>query len=433
MDTSPLPSGSLILVTGAGGFVGKAVVPALQQAGYRVRAMTRSMTTIDNAERVIGDITDVGAVQQAVHGVDAVIHLAARKSDESDSELVNVSGTKILAEACTRADVKRMINVSTQSVKLKKLGIYGKTKLASEKIMQNSGLPVITLRPSVVYDDTGGGIVSTILQFCQLPIIPMIGSGNVHFQPIHSDDLAAIIVRSLTHGHIGETYDIGGQDRTSLRGFTEEIQKRLGTNKPIFRIPLSAAMIIAQLTKWLPHPPVTVSNVLGGSDDVPMDITPMLRDFGVMPRRFSSGLDAVFASRRTTQESQEANAVLRYVFTAFGHWQPDDADIDLYQKALKTHSIPSHTLDSSVIRHPWILGALDATAPHTSILRRKLLIATAIGECSTQTAEWTLPRDESVLRIFVACVVMTIRVITKRCIGTMFLFLRPSFTRRNVG
>lgn len=423
--------GSLILVTGANGFVGQAVVTALQNAGYRVRTLVRHTSGAEGIEEVCGDITDTDAVARAVLGVDAVIHLAARKADERDSEAVNEGGTRLLVEYCQKNGVKRIVNVSTQSARLQKLGIYGRTKLAAEKILRASGLTVITLRPSVVYDDAGGGIFSTILSFVQMPVIPMIGNGAIHISPIQKNDLARIIVQALSHGSIDVMYDIGGPDSVTLMELTRELQRRLGMHKRIVQIPLPIAMVIARMTAWMPRPPITISNVLGATEDLTMEIDPMLRDFGVMPRGIAAGLDAIIGTMQETEQRREAAAILRYAFSAFGKWQPSAGDVDKYRQALTVYGIRHHSLDASLIRHQWLLGACDAVASPSSILRKKILIASAIGECSPSTAEFTLPKNTSVLTIIIVSTHMTLRAAAKKIIGLLLTLLSPSFIRRN--
>ncbi len=428
-----VPTDSLVLVTGANGFVGRAVTTALQQAGYRVRTLVRHTSMPEGIEEVCGDINDADAVALAVQGTDVVIHLAARKSDECDSALVNTEGARLLVECCKKNGIRRIINVSTQSVRLRKLGIYGQTKLVAEKIFAQSGLPMITLRPSVVYDDHGGGIFSTIFSFLKLPVVPMIGNGAIHFRPIHRDDLAAIIVQALSKGSGDVMYDVGGPDSVSLMELTCELQGRLGIQKRILKIPLPIAMCIARMTAWMPKPPVTVSNVLGATEDLTMNIDPMLRDFGMTPRSMTAGLDAILTRVAEEQKRQEATAILRYAFSTFGNWQPSAVEIDRYREALVVNGIESHPLDESVIQKRWLLGACDAVASQSSMLRKKILIASAIGECSPSTADFTLPKNTSVLRIIVVSMHMTLRAAAKKMVGLLLTLFSPSFIRRNAG
>lgn len=429
------PKNGIVLVTGAGGFLGTAVVRLLTSKGYRVRAMLRNAHTEGN-EYVRGDMTDAASVDACVKGVDAIIHLAARKSDEADSVHVNVDGAKNLIAAAKKYEVRRIVNIGTQSSRLKKRGTYGETKLQADTLFMASGLPVVTLRPSVVYDKTGGGIIATVMQMTNLPVVPMIGSGNVHFSPIHADDLALVIEAALrTDAAIGKTYDVGGPDSVTLKELTQNIMARRGMKKPMITLPLFAAMIIAKCTRFLPKPPITVSNVLGAGEDMTMDIAPMLRDFAVVPRSLQSGLSEM--SLPMKKSFDEATALLSYVLSSWKTWKPTDRMVQNYREALEKHGVSkTHLIDASVLRKKWLLQAIDGAAALTkkpSILRTKLLIAAAIAESSPESAELLLPKDRSAISVLMQSVIATISAVFSICIGLLIRLLRPSFFRRNAG
>lgn len=113
-----------VLVTGADGFVGKALCGLLEGCGYRVRRVTRTKSQFDSL--VTGDIGSFDGWASAVHGVDSVIHLAARahilKDDSRDPlkefRRVNVTPTERLIRAAINADVRRFIYVSS-------IGVHG--------------------------------------------------------------------------------------------------------------------------------------------------------------------------------------------------------------------------------------------------------------------------------------------------------------------
>ncbi len=146
---------NMILVTGAGGFLGKDIVKHLLVHGWRVRAMIRSAVNLPflgngKLEVVYGDMRDAASLKAAMKDVCAVVHLAASKSDEKDSDDVNVEGARRIVLACREEGCKRIINISTQSVKIKQKGIYARTKREAEEVLHSSGLQVTSLRPSIV-------------------------------------------------------------------------------------------------------------------------------------------------------------------------------------------------------------------------------------------------------------------------------------------
>ena len=116
-----------ILVTGATGAVGPRVVHVLFAAGYRGRTLLLDQPSKgqwpDDVETRIGDVTDPSAVQSAMQGVNAVIHLAALlhivnppPEMREKYERINVGGTAMMVEAAIKAGVKRVVLFSTIAV-----------------------------------------------------------------------------------------------------------------------------------------------------------------------------------------------------------------------------------------------------------------------------------------------------------------------------
>lgn len=113
----------MILVTGGTGFVGRHLVRALTARGEAIRVMSRSGRSLaagSDVEVVRGDLGDSRSLESAVHGVRAVVHVAARVEDSGDSHVfrLNVEGTIATARAAQRAGVERFIHVSSG-------GVYG--------------------------------------------------------------------------------------------------------------------------------------------------------------------------------------------------------------------------------------------------------------------------------------------------------------------
>ncbi|WJS91775.1 NAD-dependent epimerase/dehydratase family protein [Microbacterium testaceum] len=105
-----------VLATGSSGFLGRAVVRALQDAGHEVRTLQRRPSGVDGADDRRGSVTDPDAVASALEGIDGVVHLAAKVSlagDPAQFRAVNVEGTRILLDAAAAAGVSRVVHVSS--------------------------------------------------------------------------------------------------------------------------------------------------------------------------------------------------------------------------------------------------------------------------------------------------------------------------------
>lgn len=110
----------VLLVTGATGFVGAAVVALLHERGHRVRALVRDPARAevlpDDVERVRADLTDPDALARAADGCEGVFHLAAAVGAPGpEAHALNVGGTARVVDACRRAGVRRLVHTSTSA------------------------------------------------------------------------------------------------------------------------------------------------------------------------------------------------------------------------------------------------------------------------------------------------------------------------------
>ena len=182
-----------VLITGADGFVGRAVCASLVKNGHHVIAGTRLGKTVGGAHemRRLGDLGHASEVDSLVAGTDAIVHLAARvhvMNDRTADPLaefrrVNVEGTRALAEAAERGGVKRLIFLSTvkingevttgqpfsESAAPNPQDSYGKSKWEAEQLLANVGargqLETVTLRVPLVY---GPGVKANFLSLLKL-------------------------------------------------------------------------------------------------------------------------------------------------------------------------------------------------------------------------------------------------------------------------
>jgi uncharacterized protein YbjT (DUF2867 family) len=199
-DPSPTAA-PLAAVTGATGFVGRHLVAALAQAGWRVRLLARSEPRIAHwdalcPEVVAGSLADAAALARLVAGAQAVIHVAGLIKAARRRELfaVNAEAAATLARtAAAVAPQAHFIHVSTLAAREPQLSDYAASKRAGEDAVRATlGARATVLRPPAVY----GPADRETLRFFQLArgrIVPLPGPAQARAALIHVQDLARLI------------------------------------------------------------------------------------------------------------------------------------------------------------------------------------------------------------------------------------------------
>ena len=202
----------IALVTGGTGTLGRLVVPRLRDAGCTVRVLSRrgreaKAGATDGIELVTGDLTTGEGIDAAVQGAEIIVHLAGtNKGDEVK--------TRNLVRAVSRAGVRAPHLVYISVVGANRVPIesaldrtmfgYFASKLASERIVADSGLPWTTQRATQFYDL----FLLVARQMAKLPLIPL--PTGFRFQPVDAGEVAARLVELALGTPAGLVPDLGG-------------------------------------------------------------------------------------------------------------------------------------------------------------------------------------------------------------------------------
>ncbi|MEU4230558.1 NAD(P)H-binding protein [Nonomuraea sp. NPDC026600] len=194
-----------ILVTGATGTLGRAVVPALVRTGHSVRALSRESHPGQDVEWVWGDLAWGKGVHGAVRGVDAIIHLAtsARKSHRADS--VDIAGTQWLLDAATDAGVPHLVYVSIVGVDQAATG-YLEDKLEAERLIRESGVGWTILRSTTFHQH----LEELLHELAAYPAIPV--DRSIPWQPVCTSEVAAYLIDLVAAGPERGVLEYGGPE-----------------------------------------------------------------------------------------------------------------------------------------------------------------------------------------------------------------------------
>jgi dihydroflavonol-4-reductase len=268
----------LVMVTGATGFVGSAIVRSLLAGGYSVRAFCRASSRRDNlagldTEISDGDICDRGAVARAVVGARYVVHAAADyrlwSPDRNALMRTNVTGTRTVMEAALHEGVERIVYTSSvatltlrrgreaadETVPLAEeaaVGTYKRSKVAAERLVEamivRDGLPAIIVNPSTPIGPRDIRPTPTGRVIVEAASGRMYGFVETGLNLVHVDDVAAGHVAALSRGAIGERYILGG-DNVRLADLLRDIAELVGRPAPRLRLSRTLLYPLALVTE----------------------------------------------------------------------------------------------------------------------------------------------------------------------------------------
>lgn len=219
--------------------------------GYKdIVCLTRSKGNGALAPRVQwveGDLLDPSGYVDWLKGASVVLHLAAATGNASSKEhfRVNLEGTRILVEACLEANVNRFVFVSTIAAGFPDISNYpyAQSKKSAEGVVLESGLDATVVRPTMVMGK-GSKIGESLGKLVALPLIPVIGKGEVRVQPIHVRDAADAIIEVFRSGRTsGKVLEIGGPEILSWNEwFRRSRQIRTGKTARLIHLPVFAIL-----------------------------------------------------------------------------------------------------------------------------------------------------------------------------------------------
>jgi len=192
-----------ILVTGATGTLGRAVVPRLADPGRGVRALSRRPRPVGpgDHEWITGDLRSGAGLEEAVSGVTAIVHCAT----DARAPGRDVACTRNLLDAARRAGSPHLVYISIVGVDRVPLRYY-RVKLEVEALVERSGLPWTILRATQFHD-----LVGSVLRQLARPPVMLVPAGT-SVQPVGAGDVAARLAELAQGAPAGRVPDLGGPE-----------------------------------------------------------------------------------------------------------------------------------------------------------------------------------------------------------------------------
>ena len=259
-----------VFVTGGTGFIGGHVVRKLRARGDEVVALCRStdkgepLRAETGCDIALGDLSDEGALREAMDGCDAVIHGAAvyevgiPKGRREAMYEANVRGTEHVMRAALAAEIPKIVYVSTVGAFGNTNGkvvdetyvhpggsytsYYEETKVEAhrivERMIENEGLPCVIVQPGGVYGPHDTSPLGSQMNQFLSGRMPLIAFPDLGMNMVHVDDVAEGVLLALDKGETGEAYVLGGQI-TTMREMIETLGTVSGRKAPKRALPVT--------------------------------------------------------------------------------------------------------------------------------------------------------------------------------------------------
>ncbi len=265
-----------ILVTGGSGFLGINLVRYLLNRGV-AKVVVLDIAEFDYPEKkqivfYRGDIRDRAAVEQAMEGVDSVVHCAAALPlyPEKDIFSTDVDGTRNILDVACRNNIRRVVHISSTAVYgvpdhhpiyeddlLIGVGPYGKAKILAEEVCleyRKKGMCIPIIRPKSFIGPERLGIFSLLYEWAKDGHnFPILGKGNNRYQLLDVEDLCTAIYLTLTLDEqlVNDTFNIGAKEFGTIKKDFQAVLDYAGNGKKIISLPAAPLVFILRILEKL--------------------------------------------------------------------------------------------------------------------------------------------------------------------------------------
>lgn len=264
-----------VLVTGATGFVGRRLVPALSERGFDVRAMTRRPEDYAGpADPVFGDVHEPESLAEPLAGVDVAVYLV-HSLDHDDFEHKDAEAARAFAVACRTAGVRQIVYLGGLGPDGARLSAHLRSRREVERLLGTGGVPVTALRAAIV---VGAGSISwemTRQLVKNLPAMVVPRWAATRTQPIAVDDLIGYLVGVVDREEaFGRVFEVGGPDQlTYLEMLQQAAEVMNGRRVPIVTAPVLTPRLSSYWLAFVTDVDITTGRNLIDSMDTEVLVT----------------------------------------------------------------------------------------------------------------------------------------------------------------
>ena len=291
----------MLLLTGATGVIGSALLQRLVATGAPVRCLVRDPRRL-GTDRVrvqiaLGDLADPPSFRNAMRGITTVVHLAGSIRDQPRGSIEELNGiaTWRMVAAAERAGVERFVFFSALGATTHHRTRLFRAKALAEAAVEESSLRGTIFAPSIVYAP-GDPWLRLLERMSLLPVMPMPGRGRALYQPIWAEDVADCVMSVLQSSSDGTgRYELAGPETLSHEAIVRLALRSFGRRRPVVPVPTPVVSRGLRLLEALVGPRAFATWDEAELLEVPMTTrlgTADAQRLGVAPQPMATVLDA---------------------------------------------------------------------------------------------------------------------------------------------
>jgi NADH dehydrogenase len=293
----------MILLTGATGLVGSALLRRLTAAREPVRCLVRDPRRL-GAERVrvqiaLGELGDPHSFRNALRGVRTVIHLAASIRDQPRRSIEELNGvaTWRMVQAAERAGVERFIFFSALGASAHNRARFFRAKSLAEDAVEGSSIAHSIFAPSIIYSP-GDPWLTLLERLSIMPVMPVSGSGDAAYQPIWAEDVADCVMAELTRTDSANgsvRYELAGPETITYDGIVDVAMRSFRRRRPVVHVPFGVVRRALRVGETVVGPSIFATADEAELMEVPMTTRSGTADaerLGVVPKPMRAVLGA---------------------------------------------------------------------------------------------------------------------------------------------
>jgi nucleoside-diphosphate-sugar epimerase len=301
-----LDKNSKIIIPGAAGLVGQNLVVQLKNRGYaNIVAIDKHTNNLNilkqlhpEIKTIDADLAERGSWEESFSGAEIVIMLQAQIGAPTMEPFVrnNITSTENILNAIEKYNIPYLVHISSSVVNSKADDFYTNTKKEQEKLVINSKVSKVILRPTLMFgwfDRKHLGWLSRFME--RIPVFPIPGHGRYMRQPLYVKDFCNIIISAMEMRKHNEIFNITGRDEVDYIDIIRTIKKVKKIKTPIVKIPYSLFYFLMWgYALFSSNPPFTTQQLEALVADDHFELIPWWDIFGVESTPFEEAMFETF-------------------------------------------------------------------------------------------------------------------------------------------